>query len=482
MHELMINLDMDRCLYEQIYEHIKKEIREGKLLAGEKLPSTRYMANYLQISRSTLEMAYAQLLAEGYIQAKPRKGYYICGLTNLLQIHDKQPYLPIAGESVGKSDQGKQQPFSYRYDFSPHGIGINEFPVATWKKISRDVLAGVNNGMFSMGDPQGDGRLRETISRYLHSARGVNCTPEQIVIGAGNDYLLMLLEKIFDGKREIAMETPTYMRAYRIFKSFQWKISVMPLDEQGMSVDALAGSSADIAYVMPSHQFPTGIVMPIARRMELLGWAMEGADRYLIEDDYDSEFRYRGKPIPSLQASDRYDKVIYLGTFSKSIAPAIRISYMVLPVPLLKQYREKCYFYSSTVSRIDQEILTTFIGLGYFERHVNKMRNLYREKHDVLLEAVRPLHQIFTVSGEHAGLHILLTAKNLKKEAWYIQEAKKAGIKVYGLTETSPGAAMPETILLGYGGLTKEEIIAGTDILKQVWLSETAIPAGKICT
>lgn len=253
------------------------------------------------------------------------------------------------------------------------------------EKITKSILVDANSEMFALGDAQGDLRLRETIGRYLHSSRGVNCHPEQIIIGAGTDYLFMLLEKILGRHVPIAMEEPTYKRAYQVFQSFAYKIDAIPMDAYGMDVEKLRMTDARVAYVMPSHQYPTGVVMPIGRRMELLKWAMEKEDRYLIEDDYDSEFRYKGKPIPSLQASDRDGRVIYMGTFSKSIAPAIRVGFMVLPLDLLKIYKENCGFYASTVSRIDQRILNEFIKDGYFERYLNKMRKVYRERHDFLL-------------------------------------------------------------------------------------------------
>ena len=299
---------------------------------------------------------------------------------------------------------------SFDYDFSPTGIDMSAFPYSVWRKISRDVLSQNEEQLFLQGDIQGDVELRNTISRYLHASRGVNCKPEQIIIGAGNDYLLLLLEKILGRHRKIGMENPTYKRAYRIFQSFAYDIYPIDMDENGMLVKQLDKNGVEIAYVMPSHQYPTGSIMPIGRRMELLKWAAKQENRYLIEDDYDSEFRYIGKPIPSLQASDLNSKVIYIGTFSKAIAPTIRVSYMVLPLSLLKKYKAECYFYSSTVSKIDQHILNVFIKDGYFERHLNKMRKIYKSKHDLLLELLEPFKTKFVITGENAGLHILLTS------------------------------------------------------------------------
>ncbi len=355
-------------------------------------------------------------------------------------------------------------------DFSPYLIDMTGFPFGIWKKITKNILTYANSDLFAKGGPQGDWGLRCTISRYLHSSRGVDCRPEQIVVGAGNDYLLLLLEKILGRHVRIAMENPTYIRSYQIFRSFAYTIATVDMDECGMRADKLAQADVQAAYVMPSHQFPTGTVMPIGRRMELLKWADGGKDRYLIEDDYDSEFRFRGKPIPALLASDRHGKVIYIGTFSKAIAPAIRVSFMVLPEALLARYRADCSFYSCTVSRIDQSILNEFIGEGYFERHLNKMRKIYRAKHEVLLECLGDLREDFQVSGENAGLHLLLTAKNGMDERELIQRAAQRGVRVYGLSESMVEEAPDSrTVLLGFGGLGDKEIRDGVARLKEVW-------------
>ena len=467
MYDMTIRLqsNSDKCLYEQIYEHIRQEIREGKLLAEERLPSTRSLAEYLQVARSTVEYAYEQLLSEGYIESKPCKGYFVCPLEDLLQLEES---LPIRENTEKKAEQVQEE---YLYDFSPNEIDMSYFPFGIWKKITKNILMDGNSELFSQGEPQGDYDLRLTISRYLHSSRGVNCTPEQIVVGAGNDYLLMLLEKILGRHVKIAMENPTYKRAYQIFQSFAYEIVTVDMDESGMKVSRLNEEDVSAAYVMPSHQFPTGTVMPIGRRRELLKWADMGEQRFLIEDDYDSEFRYRGKPIPSLQASDAHGKVIYLGTFSKAIAPAIRVSYMVLPEKLLKVYRENCYFYSCTVSRIDQRILNEFIRDGYFERHLNKMRKHYRNKHEILMECLKPFEQEFVISGEHAGLHLLLTAKKNTAEDQLVCAAAKRKVKVYGLSDSMVAATSGKaTILLGFGGLKEDEIIKGVNLLKDAWL------------
>lgn len=466
-----------KCLYEQIYEHIRDEIKGGRLLSGERLPSTRALAEYLQISRSTVDFAYEQLQSEGYIEARPYKGYFVCRLEELPEDSRNTQMLTEAVNIISLEEGGsvtEEISPAIRYDFSPNGLDMSVFPFSVWKKITKNILNDSNKELFALGEPQGDLDLRQTISRYLHSSRGVNCSPEQIVVGAGNDYLLLLLEKLLGRHVGIAMENPTYKRAFNIFRSFSYRIEIVGMDENGMKVEELRTKQVKAAYVMPSHQFPTGVTMPIGRRMELLKWAGEEEERFLIEDDYDSEFRYKGKPIPALQGTDTAGKVIYIGTFSKAIAPAIRVSFMVLPLKLLARYREECYFYSSTVSRIDQRILNEFIKDGYFERYLNKTRKLYREKHELLLQELAPFRRKFRISGENAGLHLLLTCRDEKlTEKELLEKAAACGVRVYGLsdafveeTELHPEA----TVLLGYGGMKIKEISEGIEKLKQAWL------------
>ena len=497
MNEITFQLQTDgkRRLYEQIYQHIRKEIRIGKLLAGERLPSTRFLAEYLQVSRCTVDYAYAQLLSEGYIESKPCKGYFVCSIEELLQLEGETfaqgeegrtageqgglqgvpgGSAALEGARAGGQDGGAKENLP-EIDFSPYDIDMSGFPFSVWKKITKNILTCANSDLFARGESQGDYELRSTIGRYLYSSRGVECRPEQIIVGAGNDYLLLLLEKILGRHVRIAMENPTYKRSYRLFRSFDYPIVTVEADEWGMRSDRLEEAGVSAAYVMPSHQFPTGTVMPIGRRMELLKWADRQPGRYLIEDDYDSEFRFRGKPIPALQASDMHGRVIYVGTFSKAIAPAIRISFMVLPDSLLDRYRRDCSFYSCTVSRIDQSILNEFIRDGYFERHLNKMRKIYRAKHEMLLECLMPMREEFAVSGENAGLHMLLTSRAGIPERTLVRTAAEQGAKVYGLSdsmvEDGPESA---AVLLGFGGLSDEEIAEGVKRLKKAWLRQEA--------
>ena len=471
MDNLLIVLDPDnkKHLYEQIYDHIKKEIREGKLCYGERLPSARLLAQQLQISRSTVDLAYGQLVSEGYLEAKPCQGYFVSHVEELYHIIRENDDMQ---KKEQKEIQKQQTEDSFLCDFSPNTIDMSYFPFSTWKRIHRQVLLDEQENVLHKGDPKGDERLRRTIVHYLHASRGVDCSPEQIIIGAGNDYLLLLLQKLFGDVRTVAMENETYLRAYRIFCSNAYRICVTDMDEKGMCASALERTEADLAYVMPAHQFPTGAVMPVGRRLELLGWAKEKENRYLIEDDYDSEFRYKGKPIPALQSLDRREKVIYMGTFSKSIAPAIRVSYLVLPTHLLLRYRSQTSFYASTVSRIDQNILYQFLAGGYFERHLNRMRAVYKTKHDLLLEQIEPLRERFEIRGEHAGIHILLTSRQGESEEQLIQKAEEAGVKVYGLSSYfihPQHNHRPATVVLGYASLSEEQIAEGIRLLMECW-------------
>ncbi|MBC5688284.1 PLP-dependent aminotransferase family protein [Mediterraneibacter sp. NSJ-55] len=470
MNELTIHLhpNSKTPLYEQIYAYIKQDIQEGRIKSGERLPSTRQLCRYLEVSRSTVELAYEQLLSEGYVEAQPCRGYYVSEVAGLYRL--KQP-VKIRGEETKKKET------QYMYDFTPNGVDLRSFPYNVWRKLSRESLGDDKAELFRLGDPQGEYGLRSAIGSYLHQARGVNCEPEQIIVGAGNDYLLMLLTTIIGTAHKVALENPTYRQAYRLFKNLSYEVCTVDMDAKGMCISELKKSKADIAFVMPSHQYPLGIIMPIKRRMELLKWAEEEAGRYIIEDDYDSEFRYKGKPIPALQGYDVHEKVIYTGTFSKSIAPAIRMGYMVLPKPILELYTEKCRFLNSTVSKVDQLILQRFIENGYYERHLNKTRALYKSRHDTLLNCLKETKIKCSISGENAGVHLLLHFSDME-EAVLIEKAAQRGIKVYGLSEYFVGDRKEKeeqmrkkeaVILLGYANMGEQKIQEAVKLLKEAW-------------
>ena len=449
-------------LYEQIYIHIKKEIQMGHLGCAVKLPSTRALALHLDVSRSTIDLAYEQLRLEGYIEAFPCRGFFVAQINELHQFHKS--------DAKKKIETLEKKP-GYSYDFTPYGVDLHSFPYNVWRKLSKDILREDKAQLFQLGNPQGEYELREVIMTYLHQSRGVHCTPEQIVIGAGSDYMILLLNILLGNEKKIAFESPTYLKAYRVFESLGYEMSTVKTTQKGIDIDELRAVEADLVYVMPSHQYPLGTIMPVKHRLALLEWSNEREGRYIIEDDYDSEFRYKGKPIPALQGYDDNEKVVYLGTFSKAIAPAIRISYMVLPESLLRVFEKRGKVLSSSVSKIDQMILSEFIEQRYFERHLNKTRALYKSRHDLLIQCLKPLASVCEISGEQGGVHLLLDFHNGKSEQELILAARDKGIKVYGLSEYCVDEALPKstTILLGYANMKEEQIREACNILISIW-------------
>lgn len=485
---LTIHLDTDSKtpLYEQIYTNVKRLILQGELNPGDKLPSTRGMAATLDVSRNTVESAYYQLQAEGYIDTAPKSGFYVCelDLTGIGPAALTRVSVPASsGQKMQKntvssasasSDTDTQTCDTIEYDFSPFAIDISHFPYSIWKKLSRKALEEDTN-RFLLGEADGDMELRQAVCDYVRLSREVHCSPEQIILGAGADYLLQMLALVFRHMeiREITLENPCYKKAAMIFENNGLHLHAGKLDSRGLTIDSIAPET-EVVYVTPSHQYPLGIVMPFGRRGELLAWAEQTEHRYIIEDDHDSEFRYKGKPIPALQGMDWHDKVIYLGTFSRAIAPAIRVSYLILPPALLNIYHQYLSHYSCTVSRLDQGILTHFLEEGYFEKHVNRMRKIYRNKHDLVLEQLKPLIRqgILQIQGEHAGLHLVLHLQKGLTESQVIAEAAKQNIKLYGMKKHYlhlPDSAC-ESILLGYSNLTESEITEGIRRLSLILL------------
>lgn len=481
MNEIMIDLQggAKAPLYEKIYEYIKNEIVDGKISKGEKLPSTRLLAKNLSVSRSTVELAYDQLLAEGYIEAEPYRGYFVCDVEALYQLEQRnhmqeklqagQDWQPGWKTEIKHGAGSSKQK---EIDFSPYTIDTQNFPYNVWRKLHKNVLLDDREEILLSGDGQGDHELRMAIADYLHQARGVNCVAEQIIIGAGNEYLELLLAQVLGEKKTVLMDDPTYLQAYRTFSNMGYLVKNIPAEQGSMPIEAVRRENADILYVMPSHQFPLGTVMPLKQRLELLKWASEKEGRYLIEDDHDSEYRYKGKPIPSLQSIDHEEKVIYLGTFSKSIAPSLRISYMVLPQHLLKNYQSYCGFYSTTVSKIQQEVLCGFIRGGYFGRHLNKMRGIYKNKHDFLVSELKKRPWVENIAGDNAGLHVLVQVDTQMSEEELCERAAEQGIHLMGISEhyiNKPPVSKP-VLLLGYGKPDEKRILEGLNRLEHMIL------------
>lgn len=449
-------------MYIQIYEYIKQEILGAKLRAGEKLPSARSLAANLEVSRSTVDTAYEQLVAEGYVEAKEKSGFFVNSITYLQQF-------PMTSADRRQTDYESCQQMPIRFDFNPDSIDLEHFPYSIWKSIGKNKLDCPD--IFLSGDRRGDLPLRRTIADYLHGSRGVHCTPEQIIIGAGLDHLLQMICVLFQRRATIAMEDPGYRSARQVLVSSGYAIIDIPLKDHALDVNTLARSSADLCYVTPSHQFPLGSVMSIARRQALLSWTLQAENRYIIEDDHDSEFRYKGKPIPALQSLDSAEKVIYIGTFSKAISPAIRMGYMVLPSHLMKRYEERCGSYACPVSRIDQAILTDFIQQGYFEKHLNRMRKIYKSKHDRILQKLAQYFpkSLVQISGDNAGLYVLLRYMGPKSEEAIREAARKNGIELRSLRgyySSLPADYLP-TYLLGFANLSETQIDEGIRCLAE---------------
>lgn len=472
MNELMIPLDTKSLtpLYQQIEEYLKQEIQEGRLVAGMRLPSSRALSANLLVSRSTIETAYDQLVAEGYIEPVAYKGYYVCEIEGMY--FQKAEYTKQNNPEKTEIKQRRKLQ-KYRYDFALNGIAPESFPTHTWKQLAKQVLNDSTEEIFAQGNPYGEDSFREAIAEYLYHARGVKCEKSQILVGAGNDYLLMVLATLFECNKKVAMENPTYLSAWYDLKHTGCSMCTVKSDEVGICIEELEKTGADVVYVMPSHQFPMGTVMPLKRRMELLRWADEN-QTYIIEDDYDSEFRYKGKPIPALQGFDKNERVIYIGTFSKSIAPSIRISYMALPKKLMRYYQSR-YPFAVTISKVDQKIVELFLRNGHYERHLNRMRRLYKSKHDWILRWVKEeMSEICSCFGEHAGIHLLLRFHNGISEDEAVERAKSAGIRVYGLSEffVQEKKETEAVVLIGYATLTEEEIKEALQILSRIWKKE----------
>lgn len=380
-------------LYEQIYDSIKNDILTGKMKHADKLPSKRSMAEKLRVSLITVENAYAQLIAEGYVRTAERSGYYVNYSGGSVQLPQKQPQKRIAQPQIPES-----------------AVSDSLFPFSVWTRLMRSVILEKGTLLLKPVSPNGAEELRIAISDYLYRARGVCASPEQIIIGAGTDYLYNLLIQLLGRERCFAVENPGYDKLSKIYELNRVNSVSIPLDEQGMSCELLKESGADIAHISPAHHFPTGIIMPISRRSELMKWAEQGS-RCIIEDDYDSEFRWSGKPVPTMFGMDTLEKVIYVNTFSVTIAPSVRISYMVLPEKLAGQWRDRLGFYSCPVPAFEQYTLARFISGGYFERHINRMKKHFRMIREQVLFLAERLGGT-DIREENAGLHFLMKAES----------------------------------------------------------------------
>ena len=447
-----------RPLYQQLYSWLAGEIASGRLQAGEKLPSKRSAAANLGVSLNTVETALGMLIAEGYLESRPRSGVFVADVAPLIPA----PHTPAPPDQPAAKSR-------WDYSFPTSGVDVSLFPQKVWARIAREVNAGAP-ALLNHGPAEGERELRGAIADYLHQLRGVRCTPEQIIVGAGMEYLLGLLVPLL-GPR-VACERPGYPKARRILANGGAEILDLPVDGLGLRVDLLAGSGATAVYVTPSHQFPTGATMPVGRRLDLLRWAAEDPLRVIIEDDYDSEFRFDGKPVPSLQGLDSHGQVVYVGTFSRSVAPGIRIGYLVLPPALLARWRQRFAGYSSTVSRLEQQTMARFLSGGHFTRSLNRARGQYRRRRDALVGALRDAFgPRLVLLGAHTGLHLVALPGVGLTERQLVERAAAASVRVQGLSDfgAPPEDLSGPGVVLGYGPLSEAEITAAVTRLAAAW-------------
>ena len=446
----------DSPLYDQLYRHIAGAIQSGALAPGAKLPSKRRLCALAGVSMSTVETAYSLLAAEGYVLSKPRSGYVCAHL--LLPASAAPAPVPEAPQSP--------DPPRWAYDCSTSAVDVSAFPFSSWARITKEAVY-ENPGLLQRGHPLGDWPRRAARAQLLAQSRGVRCSPEQGVVGAGADYLLSLLLQLLPEHRSLALEDPGYPAAYAAALHGREPVPI-PVDGQGMDRDALERSGAGLAYVTPSHQFPLGVTMPAGRRSQLLHWAASGPGRFLIEDDYDSEFRWSSRPIPALQGLDRAGRVVYMGTFSRSIAPAIRVAYMILPPALLERYRRTFSHGACAVSRFEQESLRRFLAQGLYGRHLRRTGNLYRRKCALFTEALEAIPGV-SITGAEAGLHFLLTLPRFSEEE-LVARAADQSVRVHPLSRYCHAVPpLPSTVVLGFAGLSEDQLAQAAERLRAAW-------------
>ncbi|MBE6354913.1 PLP-dependent aminotransferase family protein [Treponema sp.] len=453
----MLTYDMsekDKPLYRHLYECIRSDITSGKLKSSQKMPSKRTLAEHLGVSTITVENAYDQLISEGYMYAVPKRGYFVSDITGL----KLTPSQKIKKLNIIRPESNTE----FYFDFSSNRTERSDFPFSVWAKLMRETISLKEKELLIDSPCEGVRELREAIANHLSSFRGMNVDPDQVIVGAGTEYLYTLLIKLLGTDKVFAIENPGYKKLSSIYKSNGTECCFINLDRNGMNIEELNQSRADVAHISPTHHFPTGITMPISRRYEMLSWANEKNGRYIIEDDYDSEFRLNGKPIPSLQSIDAFEKVIYMNTFSKSLTSTFRISYMVLPEHLVNLFFKNLSFYSNTVSTFEQYTLASFISGGYFEKHINRMRLRYGRKRTRILEMIKKIFspQECQVIENDSGLHFLLSLNtelsDLELQKRLLQKKIKIGsITDYYMASEKNSLKLPDRhqFILNYSGI-----------------------------
>ena len=441
----------NKSMYEFLYDSLKRDILNGRLAQGSKLPSKRTLAKDNQISVRTVMNAYDQLLAEGFIVSEEKKGYFVA------KVYEDD----VA--SLKRSKTLKQErPKDYIVDFTAHKLVCDRFPISMWKKIMREVLTDYDQELIQKADYRGIKKLRRAIADYLYRSRGMEIDEDCIVIGAGIEYLFGRLYKLFPKDAVYAMENPGYQRIRHIFEDYSLDWKCIPMDQEGIKIKDLEESGAKIIHTSPEHHFPLGITMSKKRREDLLKWANEGPDRYIIEDDYDCEYRYDSRLAPAIACTDTHGKVIYINSFSKSLAPSIRISYMVLPKELMERYQRIAGVYSNSVCSLDQYALAKFLDDGYFERHMRRMKKYCQEQGNRLLKYLMQSH-IFSkadIHGGKSGTHFLVKIHTPLGDQELVEEAKKQKVKIRCLSKycREDQESYKHVIVFRYTDASDEEI------------------------
>ena len=448
-------------LYEALYRCIRGDILSGKLPAGMKLPSKRALAQNLEVSKITVEGAYNQLLAEGYIRSAEKVGYFVEALPGIRPAAHPAPAQSEASESP--------------VDLT--GSYPEKFPFSVWSRLQREVMLDYGEKLLLPLPNQGTALLRNAIADHLADFRGMQVDPGNILIGAGTDFLYNLLIQLLGRNKTYAVEDPGYGKIRQIYAAGGVECMGVPLDESGVRPDAL--SAARVLHISPSHHFPTGRVTPVARRQELLRWALE-KDGYIIEDDYDSEFRFDAHPMPAMYSMDRGGRVIYMNTFSKTLAPSIRISYMILPPVLMDQFRRELSFYSCTVSSFEQYTLARFLERGQFEKHINRMRKFYRQRRNRVVAALQScaLAPKLTIREEDAGLHFLLKVDTALSDEELTAYCARAGIRIRTLSSYYQGSVPADDrrcLVVNYAALREEDLERSLQELPLPFEGQTAI-------
>lgn len=442
-------------LHIQLFNEIKNDIISNYKI-GDKLHSIRKIASLYDLSKNTVESAYSQLVAEGYIDSYPKSGYIVTD-TNYSNFNTENCI----------EDMKEEIQENYLYDFYPARLEKGSFPLKLWKRLfTKAINESLDFGGYTHS--QGEFGLRVEITKYLRSSRGVKCNPNQVFICNGFADSMGLLAKMIKNKyKSFAIEHPGYHMALKVFDSYGYKIDKIALDENGINLDKLKESNSKLVYITPSHQYPTGVSMPISNRLKLLNWAKE-KDALIIEDDYDSELSYANRPIPSLQGLDKYDRVVYVGTFSKSLSPALRVSYMVLPNHLLDTYNTIFKYHDCSVSLMTQKTLEMFMKDGHWDKHLRKIRTSNKKKHNLMKEQlIKKLGSSMKIVSQGGGLGILINPtvpfdfeklKNL---------AVLAKIKIYFAKDNSGGEW--DAVRMGFGGLKEDEIVHAIETFSEIW-------------